>query len=105
MECLRLWPTYVGEKGRTLGKTYGIKAWCYWEYPCGTHWELEGNMLGRKEKRKKSSPSPPPPPTQNLKGKKSRHLGCMLQPTHWLHLFSVSKTIGHHFWPRLMAGA
>jgi hypothetical protein len=62
MECLWLWPTYVGEKGRTLGKTYGIKAWCYWEYPWGTHWELEGNMLGRKEKRKKSSPSPPPNP-------------------------------------------
>jgi hypothetical protein len=23
-ECLPLWPTYIGEKGRTLGKTYGI---------------------------------------------------------------------------------
>jgi len=44
-------------------------------------------------------------PTQNFKGKKSRHLGCMLQPTHWLHLFLISKTIGHHFWPRLMVGA
>jgi hypothetical protein len=29
--CLRLWPSYIGEKGRTLGKTYGIKARCYWE--------------------------------------------------------------------------
>jgi hypothetical protein len=30
MECLPLWPTYTGEKGRTLGKTYGIKTTCYW---------------------------------------------------------------------------
>jgi hypothetical protein len=37
MECLPLWPTYLGEKGRTLGKTYGIKARCYWEHPWGTH--------------------------------------------------------------------
>jgi len=28
METLSLWPTYIGEKGRTLGKTYGIKAKC-----------------------------------------------------------------------------
>jgi hypothetical protein len=26
MECLSLWPSYIGEKGSTLGKTYGIKA-------------------------------------------------------------------------------
>jgi hypothetical protein len=26
MKYLSLWPTYIGEKGRTLGKTYGIKA-------------------------------------------------------------------------------
>jgi hypothetical protein len=25
-ECLPLWPSYIGEKGRTLGKTYGIKS-------------------------------------------------------------------------------
>ncbi len=36
----------LGEKGRTLGKTYGIKARCYWEHPWGTIWELDGNMLG-----------------------------------------------------------
>jgi len=35
-----LWPTYIGEKGRTLGKTSGIKARCYWEHPWGTQWEL-----------------------------------------------------------------
>jgi hypothetical protein len=29
----------------------------------------------------------------------------MLQPTHWLHVFLVSKTVGHQFWPRLMVGA
>ncbi len=64
MECLPLWPIYVGEKRRTLGKTYGIKARCYWEHPWGTHWEprehienlmgthskLAGNMLRTKEK-------------------------------------------------------
>jgi hypothetical protein len=54
MGCLPLWPTYIGEKGRTLGKTYGIKARYYW----GTHRELRehrGNILGTKEKWKKSS--------------------------------------------------
>jgi hypothetical protein len=44
MKCLPLWPSYIGEKGRTLGKTYGIKARCYWEHPWGTHWE-PGNIL------------------------------------------------------------
>jgi hypothetical protein len=28
-ECLSLWPRYIGEEGRTLGKTYGIKTTCY----------------------------------------------------------------------------
>jgi hypothetical protein len=54
MECLSLWPTYIGEKGRTLGNTYGIKVSFYWEHPwgtlLGTHWELEKNMLRTKEK-------------------------------------------------------
>jgi len=45
----------------------------------------------------------PQPPHPKLR-KKSRHLECMFQPTHWLHIFLVSKTVGHHFWPRLMAG-
>ncbi len=66
MECLPLWPTYIGEKGRTLGKTYGIgnTPWgTHWEPRehignlMGTHWELEGNMLGTKEKWKKMLPS------------------------------------------------
>jgi len=32
-------PIYIGEEGRTLGKTYGIKARCYWEHPWEMHWE------------------------------------------------------------------
>jgi hypothetical protein len=31
----RLWPRYISEKGRTLGKTYGIKVRWYWEHPWG----------------------------------------------------------------------
>jgi len=68
---LSLWPTYIGEKGRTLGKTYGIKARCYWEHPWGTHleprehienlmrthWELRGTCW---EQRKNEKPSAPP---------------------------------------------
>jgi hypothetical protein len=40
---------YIGEKGRTLGKTYGIKARCYWEPRehvenlKGTYWEQRKN--------------------------------------------------------------
>jgi hypothetical protein len=34
-----LWPRYVGEKGRTLGKTYGIKVGYYWEHLWRTDWE------------------------------------------------------------------
>jgi hypothetical protein len=61
----------------------------------GTHCELEKNMLGTKEKLKKPSPHIP---TQNF-------LECMLQHTHWLHVFLISKTVGHYFWPGLTAGA
>jgi hypothetical protein len=46
MKCLPLWPSYTDEKGRTLDKTYGIKARCYWEHPRGTHQEPDGNPLG-----------------------------------------------------------
>jgi len=35
MVFLPLWPTYIGEKG----KTHGIKVRSYWEHPWGTHWE------------------------------------------------------------------
>jgi hypothetical protein len=53
MEGFPLWPNYMGEKGRTLGKTYGIKVRCYGEKIGNlmrTHWELEWNILGTKEK-------------------------------------------------------
>jgi hypothetical protein len=41
--CLSLWPSYIGEKGRTLGKTKGIKVKCY-------YWEHIGNLMGTKQK-------------------------------------------------------
>jgi len=100
LQCSPLWPIYIGEKGRTLGKTCGIKVRCYWEHPGGTHWkprehienlmgihwELEGNMLETKEKRKKKSS----PPFQNLKEKKSRHFEWVhAEPCHWLHAISM----------------
>jgi hypothetical protein len=47
---------------------------------------------------------PPIPSTQNLKEKKSKHLECMFQPTHWMHVFFISKIFGHHFWLKLMVG-
>jgi hypothetical protein len=75
MACLPLWPTYIGEKGWTLCKTYGLKRGAIW----GIYWEPDGNPLGTwrehigsKGKWKKS------PPPQNLKEKKSRHFECML---------------------------
>jgi hypothetical protein len=49
MGCLSFWPTYIGDKGRTLGKTCGIKARYYWQHPWGTHWEPRehiGNLMG-----------------------------------------------------------
>jgi len=48
MKCLNLWPTYIHEKGRTLGKTYGIKARCYWE---------AREHVGNKGKNEKNDPT------------------------------------------------
>jgi hypothetical protein len=78
MEYLHIWPTYIDEKGRTLGQTYGIKVRCYWEHPWGTHWEPIGNMKGTwwEQRKKEKNPSP----TKNFKEKKSRHFECMLSP-------------------------
>jgi len=45
---------------------------------------------------KKNLSSPPAP--QNIKGKKTRHLECMLEPSHWLHEISLFKRLHHHFW-------
>jgi hypothetical protein len=44
MECFALWPTYIGEKRRTLGRTYGIKSRCYWN-TLEEHIENLGNIL------------------------------------------------------------
>jgi len=52
-----LWATYRGEKRRTMGKTYGIKARCDWEHPWGTDWEPVRN----KGKMKKIFLLPSPP--------------------------------------------
>jgi hypothetical protein len=44
----------------------------------GTHWELKRSIVGWEpgKMEKKSSPQPSP---KNLKGKKARHLECMLE--------------------------
>jgi hypothetical protein len=47
--------------------------------------------------KKKSLLSPP-----KLKGKKARHLECMLGPSHWLHEISLPKRVPRHFWPQLI---
>ncbi len=63
-KCLALWPSYIGEKGRTLGNTYGIKAKML--TIGNTLGEHIGNSLatGREQVRnkgkKKKNPSPPP---------------------------------------------
>jgi len=44
-----LWPTITSEKGRTFGKTYGIKRGAIGN-TLGTYWELEMNMLRTKGK-------------------------------------------------------
>jgi hypothetical protein len=91
IECLPFWPTCISEKGRTLGKTYGTKARCYWEQHWRTHWELEGN----KEKMKKSS-SPPPLKLNRKKIKAlcvhaSLPIGCMkfLCPILFITIFGL----------------
>jgi len=60
----------------------------------GTHWE-------QGEKNLKIPPPPPPP----LKRKKLDRSWVHAEPSHWLYEISISKTVGHHFWPGLMAGA
>jgi hypothetical protein len=54
-----------------LGKTYGIKARCYWEHLLRTHGELERNIEGTCQEQRKNEKNPPPTSTtQNLKEKK-----------------------------------
>jgi len=66
-DSMERWSASPGEKGRTLGRPYEIKAGCYWEHPwghignlMGTHWELEGN---------KGKKNPPPPPNLQEKNR------------------------------------
>ncbi len=87
--------TYTGEKGRTLGKTYGNK-WGAKGNTLGEHIGNLRNILGTKEKWKKSSSHPHP----KLKWKKIK---ATWVPAHWLHVFLVA--VGHHFGPCLLAGA
>jgi hypothetical protein len=87
MECLPLWLNYIGEKGRTLGKTYGTKARCYWGHTWGTHWELRehiGNLKGIKEKWKKILP----PPAPHLDHLSSIHHGALMAagPLWWVRV-------------------
>jgi hypothetical protein len=75
MQCLFLWPSYIGAKGRTLGKRYGIKARCYWEHPRGTHWEPQEhieNLKGTCWQQRKNEKKPYPHP--KLKRKKIKAL-------------------------------
>jgi hypothetical protein len=94
-----LFSLYTGELN--FGKLYGIKPRCCWERlggtTVGTHWELDGN----KRNKTKKSLFPPPLP----KRKKLDRSWVHVEPSHWLHEISISKTVGHHFWPGLMAYA
>jgi hypothetical protein len=69
----------------------------------GTDWQLKGNTLGTKGKWEKISHTHPHPSPQNSKGKKARHLECMLGLSNWLYEISLHKRVCHHFWPGLIA--
>jgi hypothetical protein len=64
-----LWTKHIGLNQGAIGNTLGAH-------------------IGNKGKMKKNPPPEISNP-QNLKEKKSRHLECMLQPTHWLHVFLI----------------
>jgi len=73
-----LGPTYKGEKGRTLGKTYWIKVRCYWEH-IGNLENILGTWYNSLETRRehvgnKEKSLPPPRTTQNLKRKRKKTL-------------------------------
>jgi len=93
MECLPLWLTSMGEKGRTLGITYGIKARCYWEHPWRTYWEPDGNPLGTWREHVGN---------KGKMRKKSTHSEVMLSLHVDTHEISISKTVCHHFWAGLI---
>jgi len=83
-----LWPRYIGERRTTFAKAYGIEVRCSKEHVgehngnLGNMWELTKN-LGKHggthwEQRKNEKKILLHP--HNLKGKKARHLECMLGP-------------------------
>jgi hypothetical protein len=45
------------------------------------------------------------PPHPTPKGKNWAHHEPHVEPSHWVHEISISKNVGHHFWPGLMVGA
>jgi len=55
MEGLPLWPTYIAEKGRTLGKTYWIKGGAIGN----TLGEHIGNLKGTCWEQRKNEKNPP----------------------------------------------
>jgi hypothetical protein len=77
MECLPLWPTYIGDNWRTLGKTYGIKARFYWEHP----WE----HIGTKERWK----NPPRDHQSKTFFFKNKAPWVHAEPSHCLHEISM----------------
>jgi hypothetical protein len=79
IESLALWPSYISEKGRTLGKTYGIKVRWYREHRWGTQWEHE------------------PPPIRKKQGPSWMHG----KTSHRLHEIFLFKIVGQHFSPGL----
>jgi len=60
----------------------------------GTYWELEGNLLGTKEKKWKKSLTPS---HSKLKRKKNLFEFMLSLPIGCLGEISISKTVRHHF--------
>jgi hypothetical protein len=97
---------------------YGIKVWCYWEHPCGTHlkpgeyhWELVGNMVGTKFKEELCPLTPSQKEIRwaflsasavgSIDCMQIKHISSMeihTKPYQWLHANSSC----HHFWPELI---
>jgi len=75
---VRWYGEHVGEYIRNLGNVLG-----------SSHWEPKGNTVRKycepREKWKEILPTP------NLKGKKARHLECLLRPSQWLQKFLFPK--------------
>jgi hypothetical protein len=56
-----------------------------------------------KNEKRNLSPQPPTHTQKNyLKGKKARHLECMLGHSIWMHAISLPKRVHHPFWPGLI---